>query len=370
VTTLPPPIVAALRGDAVPWARVRQTIDETASIAADEEIETLLFERLQRMPDCDWPAALVERLAQSARAEAAREVVRRTEIASALDALARAGVHPVLVKGTPLAYAVYDTPAARPRCDTDLVIPRQDVERARAALLAQGYDATPYCDGELVLRQFEMQKVDRFGIAHALDIHWSVSMQTLFADLLSYDELAAESIAVPALGSSARAAGPTHALLLACVHPVMHHRNDSRAIWRIDIDRLASRFSAEDWNALVELSIDRGVATIVARALSDARREWGTAIPAIVFDALRIHSPEASAGYLETGRSWTHETLANLAHLPWRDRLRLAREIVFPSRAYMSRKYRIDGHFRTAFLPALYVLRLTSGAARVMFGRK
>jgi hypothetical protein len=368
--TLPPPIVAALRGDTVPWARVGQTIDDVASLATHEEIEALLFDRLQRMPGCDWPSGFVDRLAQSARADAAREVVRRTEVASAVDALERADVHAILVKGTPLAYTAYDTPASRPRSDTDLVIPRQDVDRARAALLAHGYVATACCDGELVLRQFEMQKVDRFGMTHALDVHWSVSMQTLFADLLSYDELAAESIALPALGPSARAAGPIHALLLACVHPVMHHRNDTRAIWRIDVDRLASRFSADDWSALVRLAIDRRVAAIVARALSEAQHEWGTPIPDAVLAALQTRREEASAAYLETGRRWKEEALANLAHLPWRDRLRLAREIAFPSRAYMSRKYGLDGGVSIALLPALYVLRLTSGAARVVLGRK
>jgi hypothetical protein len=47
----------------------------------------------------------------------------------------------------------------------------------------------------------------------------------IFADVLSCDEMASLAADVPGLGLNARTTAPLHALLLACTHPVMHHRN-------------------------------------------------------------------------------------------------------------------------------------------------
>ena len=50
-----------------------------------------------------------------------------------------------------------------------------------------GYATTVHCSD--LFSQFEVQKVDRFGVQHAFDVHWSISTQPVFAGLLTYDEL-------------------------------------------------------------------------------------------------------------------------------------------------------------------------------------
>jgi len=368
---LPDELVAALRGEVVAWADVGLRVERVLELCAAHEIGPLLYRRLRAQPSCDWPAAVIERLAQDARGEAAAEAVRQVELVSTLDGLAAAGVHPILLKGTPLAYTVYEIPSARRRCDTDLLVPRAQIDAARAALHACGYRPPVYCDGELVFQQFEMCKIDRLGIDHTLDVHWNVSMQTIFAELLTYDELAAHAMPVPALGVHARTAGPLHALLLACVHPAMHHRNETRVLWTLDVHVLASRLAPDDWRGLTDLAIGKRVAAIVARALDQARHTWLTDVPATAIADLAAAPPEPSAAYLAPGRRWHHELADNVAHLPtWRSRLKLLREIAFPSAAYMSRAYGVEGAAAHVFLPALYMVRLARGARKILTGRK
>ena len=364
-------IVSAMRGEGLAWSDVVVTVDEFVDACSAHEVAPLLYGRLMEAAGTVWPPDLIERLAHVARAEAASELLRRAELSSALAVLAAAHVKPILIKGTPLAYTLYDSPSARPRCDTDLVLARADLSRARDALVAHGYAPTVYCDGELLFRQFELQKVDRFGVTHTLDIHWGVSTQTVFADLLTYDELAAEAVHVPALGPYARAAGHVHALLLACVHPVMHHRNAPRLLWSYDVHLLASRMRDDQWTVLVRCARDRKVAAVVAHSLTSAQGLWRTPVPGAAFEDLAAATGEPSAEYLARNRTWRHELVANVVHLPsWRSRLRLLREVAFPSAEYMSRSYRVTGGVAALLLPALYVHRLAAGASKMLRGKK
>ena len=368
------PLAAFLAGTAVAWPDLRLTPEEVLQRCRADRLTALMHERLQRFDSSGWPQALRDDLAREARAEAARELARANEIAAVLDALAAGGVRPILFKGTALAYTIYPAPSARPRGDTDVLLPREDVAHAREILSAAGYVPAVYCDGELLFRQIELQKTDRLGVVHAWDLHWAVSTQALFADLLSYDEVAREAAPVPALGAHARAASPVHALLLACVHPAMHHRNETSALWTLDVHLLTSEMSAPELTAFARLAAVKRVAAIVAAQLDQAARTWGTALPPEMVAALRTPggTREPSAEYLRPGRRWHNELLANLRYLPgWRRRLQLLREVTFPSATYMSRAYGVRTSGAAAvLLPGLYAARIVVGLLRLLTRRK
>jgi hypothetical protein len=64
--------------------------------------------------------------------------------------------------------------------------------------------------------------------------------------------------------------------------------------------------------------------------------------------------------------------MASLRGLPgWRDRLRLLREVAFPTTAYMRRAYGVEHQrFGAALLPALYLRRMVAGGWKVLTGVK
>ena len=378
-TVVPPPpladgLAAVLRGTNVPWRTLGVPPAEFLERCAEEDLTGLVYARLRGRPQVDWPPDLSAALAREARAEAARELLRHRELTSVLEVLAAQGIHPILLKGTPLAYTVYPAPSLRPRRDTDLLVPRAQVDAARRAVTELGYDAPPYCDGELLFCQFELGRADAFGVRHAFDFHWKISTQTPFADLLTYEELAASAEPVPALGPHARSAGTLNALLLACIHPVMHHRNEERLLWVYDVHLLASRLSAVELHQFAGLAATKGVAAITAQQLSLARARFGTSIPEAITAALGAvpRTTEPTAAYLQPNRRWHQELGSSIRGLGrWSDRLRLLREVAFPGPSYVLKVYGVNtGAIGAALLSALYLHRGIRGVWRVLTGWK
>jgi hypothetical protein len=363
---------AVLRGEVVTWSSLETSSSDLLRVCNRLEISGLVHHRLAHS-SClqDWPEAVRQELATRARGATAAALVRASECTVVLDALAASGIQPILLKGAPLAHAIYAAPGMRTHADTDLLVRRDQVEQVRCVMSEIGYVEPPFSDGELLFCQFQMTKEDHLGIGHVFDVHWKISTQSVFADVLTYDELAAGAEPVPALGPHARAAGPVEALLLACIHPVMHHRNADRLIWLYDIHLLAARLSDGDLERFAASAVRKQVAAICLHQLLLAQSRFGTTVPGELIATLSSPgSAEPSRTYLQAGRRWHHELVSNVTGLGgWRDRLRLLREVILPASDYMLAAYGVGRNSRV-LLPVLYVHRCVRGAWRVMSGRK
>ncbi len=368
-------LASLVRGETPAWERVGCDPSAFLDACRVEEVSGLIYHQVRNRPEfAAWPEAVRETLGDDARAAVAREMLAQRELARVLDALGEQGVHPILFKGSALAYTRYPHPSLRPRCDTDLLIPADAMGPVRATMTALGYLPPVQCDGELLFRQFEFRRADQFGVSHAFDFHWAISTQAIFADLLTYDEIHRHCMAVPALGANARAPGTVDALLLALIHPVMHHRNEQRLLWVYDVHLLASALDGAGFDELTARAVSKGIAAVCAHGLGAAREWFGTAVPQPVLDALAKVplSRQPTADYLAPGRTWADETAASLRGLTrWRDRVRLLREIALPSPGYVLRAYGLNGSGAgMALLPALYLHRGVRGVWRAMNGRK
>lgn len=365
-------IAAFLRGDVTRWSDLALDAQTFLDLCREHEVEGLCFERLSKLDStAGWPRQVWEELSDAARTRAAEELLRKAEIRRVVAALADAGIRPILLKGTPLAYTVYDSPASRPRADTDVIVSGAEVEAARQVMRSLSYVETVQCHE--LLSQFEVQQCDRFGVIHAFDVHWSISTQPVFAGLLTYDALLLRAVAVPALGESAVAPCRVDALLLSCVHPAMHHRNDERLLWILDIHLLASGLSPAELDEFEALARMKKVVAICRRGLQQAQAVFGTLVAADLIGRLnRTAGPEPSAAYLASERRWHHETIASLRALPrLGDRARLVREVLLPSPGYMLGAYGLrDKPLGTWLLPALYVHRNVHGAWKILIGKK
>ena len=365
-------IAAFLRGDVTRWSDLALDAQTFLDLCREHEVEGLCFERLSKLDStAGWPRQVWEELSDAARTRAAEELLRKAEIRRVVAALADAGTRPILLKGTPLAYTVYDSPASRPRADTDVIVSGAEVEAARQVMRSLSYVETVQCHE--LLSQFEVQQCDRFGVIHAFDVHWSISTQPVFAGLLTYDALLLRAVAVPALGESAVAPCRVDALLLSCVHPAMHHRNDERLLWILDIHLLASGLSPAELDEFEALARMKKVVAICRRGLQQAQAVFGTLVAADLIGRLkRTAGPEPSAAYLASERRWHHETMASLRALPrLGDRARLVREVLLPSPGYMLGAYGLrDKPLGTWLLPALYVHRNVHGAWKILIGKK
>ena len=363
-------LVAIVKGEPVAWRDLGLTRGAFAALCDREDLRGLLSRRIAAYDAADWPAEIRDELMQSARDETAREMVCREEIAAVLGELTTRGATAIVMKGTALAYSVYDTPIARPRLDTDLLIDSTQHAAARDALQRRGYTAPPNCDQ--LFSQFHMEKTDGFGIRHVIDVHWKISTQPVFADVLTYDEVRPRAVPIPALGPAAIGPSAVDALLLACIHPVMHHQNAERILWTYDTHLLASRLSHGDFQRFVRLAREKNVAAVCARRLQHAQSVFETRVPPDVLTDLRAAADEPSAAYLASHRSWRHELASSVRGLPRvGDRLTLLREVLLPSPAYMLGAYGLRGKpIGPWLLPALYVHRNVRGAWKILMGKK
>jgi len=369
-TGLPAGLVMILRGETARWRDLGLMREEFFTVCDREELRGLLFRRMAVLDAGDWPQEIRDELAQSAREETVREMLRREEIAAVLAALAAAGAQAIVLKGTALAYSVYDNPIARPRLDTDLLIAAAHRDAARMTLERRGYMSPPYCD--TLFSQFQMEKMDAFGIRHVVDVHWKISTQAVFADVLTYDEMMSRAVPLAALGPAAVGPSAIDTLLLACIHPVMHHQNAERILWTYDTHLLASSLTREDFRAFARLARQKKIAAVCALQLRRAQSRFGTAVPADVLHELSSMADEPSAAYLASHRTWRHELASSVGALPRAgDRLTLLRGVLLPSPAYMLGLYGLEGKPQGPWLlPALYVHRNIRGAWKILTGKK
>ena len=303
-------------------------------------------------------------LRQEAYREAAFDMVREREIRTMLSALADAAIVPLLLKGVHAAYRWYPRPDLRPRVDTDVFVQRDDRWKVDEVLRGLGYECPAHSGGELLMYQAPYVKRRGDVLVHVVDVHWRVANPQAFGGVLICDELVRDAVPVPRLGRNAYALSPVDALLLACVHRVAHHFDSNRLIWLYDIHLIASDLAGPDWERFLQLVAQRNVGTVCRWSLERTVQRFGTALPDAVRHDARLTSPagdSATAAYVRRRRH-VHNVIDDLLALgTWRERVRLMREHLFPSRRYMREVY--AGESRAPLL-LLYAGRAVRGARR------
>jgi hypothetical protein len=291
-------------------------------------------------------------------AAAALDAVRDRVAADAIAALCSAGVRVLTMKGAGVAHRWYSHAFARPRHDLDLLVDAPDIARAHLALVAAGW--RPEAETPAMEASAQRHYQRPIGpLAEQLDLHWRVSNVRVFADVVSFAELDARAVAVPALGPSARTLSLPDALWLACAHRVAHHADAVYLLWLWDIHRLVSALARDDaaeWIALVERTRTRAVC---ARGLERAGRCFGTPVAPLIAALRAPHAAEPSAQFLDA-RSMAAIVASDLrAARGWRLRGRVMREHLFPPRAYLRARY---PRWPFSLLPLAYAYRIVRGA--------
>jgi len=361
-------IVGRALVDPAGWAHASAGVDAAALIEAAVRHRILLLlgwtlRAAGRLHDS--PPEFVETFQRAERAAVIEDVVRHTELVHVLEELSAAGVRALLFKGAALAHRHYPAPYLRVRADTDLLVPTTDLPMLERVLGGLGYVRPAETSGRLVSYQCHYYKIDRHGIAHALDVHWKISNVQVLADRFSWEELWRGRVGVDALGSSAVSADDAHALLLALIHRAGHHPGSHNLLWVYDLHVLASRLRPEETTQVQEMAAARGLRQVAAEGLALARDRFGNRVADALIDALRAHRGGGcpDVAMLEQG-SWTQARVLrlDLSALPnWRARGRLIREHLVPPASYMRARYGVQSN---VLLPGLYVWRALAGAPK------
>ncbi len=364
---------SALRGEnpAWPWG------DDAAAVAAFEaqcDVDGVSALLHAQMSASDWPPLVKDSLRGKAVLRAMWELRHQQVLARTLDALDAGGVHPVLVKGTALAYSLYPDPALRSRGDTDLLIPPGNNDSVHRILLSLGYERGLGVSGELVSYQANYSLHAPDGSSHTLDVHWKINNSELLSRLFTYDELRRDAIPLPKLCPHALGTSTAHAMLLACMHRCTHkqnpyyvdgdaHHDADRLIWLYDIHLLAGRLGPREWDEVVRLAQAKGLSAVCLEGMEHAQEHFNTRYPAPVRAAM-LHTATTEPAALYLGGSKLRQQWMDFCALDsMSQRFRLVRELMFPSETYMRARYperRGDG------LAWLYLQRAIGGFAKRM----
>lgn len=244
----------------------------------------------------DWPDDLQHRVKQEAQLQAFWEESHRSVLANLVEGLAQQGVRSLVMKGTALAYSIYDDPSVRRRGDSDLLIRQSQIEVARGQLQARGFIPRTKLHG-LFFQETWLHDTG-IGFVHAVDLHWQVNDSPAFQRALPVEEFFASARALPRFSPSAAMPGPAHTFLQGAINQASHSARGyyvegdrvaeaGRLIWACDNHLLSRAFVQTDWEELVQISLARGLAPLCLEALELAQSGFATPMPATVMESLR-----------------------------------------------------------------------------------
>ncbi|TIQ22942.1 MAG: hypothetical protein E5X51_04615 [Mesorhizobium sp.] len=366
-------LCASLRGENPLWPEHGndEFVDRFLERSAYHGVQALLHHYIvdRERVDLGWPEVVLATCRRQATAQALWEMRHQYLLNQVLERLVAIGIHPILFKGTALAYEVYPAPFLRTRGDTDLIVPSGTRNRVAKALETLGFRELG-TRADIISGQTSYSWTDPASSQeHTLDVHWRITNSTLLSNLFSYEELRSVARPLPNLSANALAADPVHALVLACMHRAVHkhalyyvdgveYYGGDRLIWFYDIQLLFSMLSPSQRNEFVEFAECKGLRATCLDGIEATRARFHTTIPEAVCDALsRPGSREAASSYLSgsrVSRIWMDFQAARGV----RNKSRFLAELLFPPAIHMRQKYR---QANSTWLPWLYLRRAMTG---------
>ena len=360
-------LISAIQNPAAPAGVLfHRQGDELFDVALLHELHLLVGWTLRAAGMLDqWPPAFADAFRSAEREAVAVDCAREADLVNLLAALDAEGVRVMPFKGAALSHTHYPAPHVRPRVDTDVLIPIEDLPKTHRVFEALGYSRPPEVSGKLVSYQCHYHRRDRFGLTHAYDVHWKISNIQSLANRLGFDELWNGRVPVRSLAFPAVTPSAVHTLMLALVHRAGHHHGSRRLLWLYDLHLIAAGLTPGEWNTLQELSDARSLGEIACHGLLAAQEWFETpGVNRLVRGTRRQIVNARIAAAVSDSRRWSQVDAlrSDLRALPgWRARGRLLREHMFPSAMYMRARYGVQTN---AFVPALYLWRIIRGAPK------
>lgn len=368
-----------LSGAEADWSGYADTADAQAFLArADFHGISALLAGTATDPSAmgsDVPGAIAEGLLMRRMQALFWEDEHRRMVAELLGALDAAGIASLLIKGTALAYTIYNEPAQRQRGDTDLVIREGDLARAAQVLAGRGFETEVVADEAVTVKERSFMRPGRLA-RHMIDLHWGVMNSIRLNQSFDFEDLYARARTAPRLCAEARIPCPVDALTIACVHRQIHlqapyyvagqaHYDADRLIWMIDIDLLARALSPGETAELADQAMARGIVNSCHDGFARAGALLGTPMPPQLAAAAEQHTNEGTQRYLagsELQRQWM-----DLAAQPRLGaRIRHLGALLFPPADYMRGRYP-DTRWPLALL---YLRRAAIGVTARLFSSR
>jgi hypothetical protein len=337
-----------------------------------EKTACLLYENLRRSGGLPAVApGVATELEKIYYANAARNAViweRSARIIAGLNAIS---IRPIALKGVFLSEFVYHNIALRPATDIDLLIKREELPAANAALASMGYKAPP-CYGDLVSRRAPLcinsLLYDPPGAGDpAVHLHWHIINSTWplerLAARIDMGSFCAGAREISVGRSAAFMLGPESLMIYLC-HHAFHHSFEN-LITACDIAEAAKEHNeAIGWSKVADAAARSGLSLTVYSALRTAGMLLDVVLSGIEEVAATLTAAERSVSDRISGRR--DYASAYRAYLYMErgisSRLRFVARTVVPDRAVIAQGLSVRF---SDIGPSHYARRILSNASHI-----
>lgn len=295
-------------------------------------------------------------------------------IAALVASLKAEDIHPLLFKGTALAYTHYTHPSIRVRGDTDILVTEKEYEPTKDILLSMGFTTAKIAGTFYSVIEQEFVLIDDMGLEHHIDLHREVSSCPYVAKSLTHEELAQNAIGSKISGQPIKVVGNIDALLIACFH---HHKSLTTydhadidnplsayiLIWVYDIHLLSYALKPHDWDQLINQASRFGMAASCYVGLTLAKTFFNSDIPYETISKLHAEGRDTKVDkYLKAG-DLDRVVMSISSQHGIKNTLGYLSEAIFPNKSYMRERY---SDVKPPWLVYLYARRTLNRVIRYM----
>jgi hypothetical protein len=265
--------VRQLLKEEIDWSYLSQT-------AFHHGILPLLSWNLNNLYAGGVPKEILNHLNDALRASAQWNLYLTGELLRLLKLFQDAEIRALPFKGPVLAVAAYGNPSLRHFGDLDILMPREDILKAKDILVSQGYHAKldlTASEEAAYLRSHHDYKFIRANDRVVVEIQWGVT-QWSFAFPLDFDDIWERREEVSLAGVTTLNLSPEDSLFILCVHGTKHRWEQLR--WICDIAELINTHQERiDWERLLKQSRASGSERMLLLGLYLAHDLLAAALP-------------------------------------------------------------------------------------------
>ncbi len=252
------------------WALALELAEEHSVLGA-------VTARLKESGQLGMPVDAWEKLQSGMRTQHLFTLSLTAELFRILDALGKAGIETILVKGPVVSFLAYGDPAMRSYGDLDLVVRDAAILPASRILTALGFEAD-VPEAVILAGKIPGEYLfHRAGAQQIVELHTEKTFR-YYPRPMQVEDLFARQQPVPLEGRAVPALCLEDELVLNCIHGAKHFWE--RLIWPADIAAIVARHPEIAWERVRQAARDVGAERMVHVGLLLAESLLDVPVPA------------------------------------------------------------------------------------------
>jgi hypothetical protein len=258
----------------------------------------MLHTHVSAVADDLVPAQTLAELRQQFAANAAKSLTLAMEVLAITELFDRESVRAIPYKGPTLAQCVYGSLAARQMKDLDVLIRRDDFDRAVSLLADRGFQLVARPWSALRRLGLEYQAVlTRASDSMVIELHWTIVPRAI-APPIGVDDLWPNLLRTSMLGRSIPSPSHEDTLVILCVHGAKHQW--ARLEWITGVAELV-RSKPVDWLAVLARAERWHATRMLGTGLILAADLLGAPVPDAVLADARVDAEVVALASIAAG---------------------------------------------------------------------